>query len=369
MENLNSCCYVAKVKEIISIPNADNIEQIIVNGWSCITKKGEYTQDQLVIITTTDAVIPQELSDNIGITSYLRKGNRVRTVKLRGVYSECLIIPPVYVNKELTEGKCFMDELSIYKFEPPVKQIQLASGKKIRFSENPNFNIYYKFPNFKNVPDLFQPNDYVQVTRKYHGTNARFALIKKTKLSFFDKIKKLFGNKLAEYDYVVGSHNVMKGADSVGFYDENVWFTISNKLNIKNKLINFAKENLHLLKEGIIIHGEIYGPGIQKNFDYGLSEIKFKVFDIEINNVYQSTYNTKTITYELGLEHVEILESGFYENIDINKYVINNFIDNSKVPHEGVVIKLWDGNKQKRCKIINPDYLIYGEKNNVGDSH
>ncbi len=31
------------------------------------------------------AVIPQELSDLMGVTGYLRKGQRVRTVKLRGV--------------------------------------------------------------------------------------------------------------------------------------------------------------------------------------------------------------------------------------------------------------------------------------------
>jgi hypothetical protein len=27
------------------------------------------------------------------------------------------------------------------------------------------------------------------------------------------------------------------------------------------------------------------------------------------------------------------------------------------------------GDRRKVSKVINPDYLIYGEKNNVGDSH
>jgi hypothetical protein len=39
------------------------------------------------------------------------------------------------------------------------------------------------------------------------------------------------------------------------------------------------------------------------------------------------------------------------------------------VPHEGIVIKAVDGNRSKVAKVINPDYLIYSEKNNVGDSH
>ena len=63
MENNNSVCYVARINEIKSIPGADNIEQAVVGGWNCIIKKGEYKVDDLVAIATTDAVIPQGLSD------------------------------------------------------------------------------------------------------------------------------------------------------------------------------------------------------------------------------------------------------------------------------------------------------------------
>ena len=31
--------------------------------------------------------------------------------------------------------------------------------------------------------------------------------------------------------------------------------------------------------------------------------------------------------------------------------------------------KFTDGDRRKVAKVISPDYLIYGEKNNVGDSH
>jgi hypothetical protein len=51
----------------------------------------------------------------MGVTSYLRKGNRVRTVKLRGVYSECLIIPMTYIQGvRRTEGADCMEVLGIY---------------------------------------------------------------------------------------------------------------------------------------------------------------------------------------------------------------------------------------------------------------
>ena len=98
MENNNSVCYVGLIGEIIPIEGADNIELALVGGWQAITKKGEYEVGNKVVIATTDAVIPVELSDLMGVTGYLRKGQRVRTVKLRGVYSECLLIPFKYLS-------------------------------------------------------------------------------------------------------------------------------------------------------------------------------------------------------------------------------------------------------------------------------
>ena len=124
MENNNSVCYVGKVTEIKAIEGADNIELAVVGGWNAITKKGEYKVGDLVVIATTDAVIPQELSDAMGVTSYLRKGQRVRTVKLRGVYSECLImskntIPALRKHPIISEGEDLMELLGIFKYEPP----------------------------------------------------------------------------------------------------------------------------------------------------------------------------------------------------------------------------------------------------------
>jgi uncharacterized membrane protein len=44
-------------------------------------------------------------------------------------------------------------------------------------------------------------------------------------------------------------------------------------------------------------------------------------------------------------------------------------IPNTKVPEEGIVIKHYTGEREKVAKVINPDYLIFAEKHNVGDSH
>jgi RNA ligase (TIGR02306 family) len=383
MENQNSVCYVGKVTEIKAIEGADNIELAVVGGWNAIVKKGEYTVGEYVVVATTDAVIPQEISDSIGVTNYLRKGQRVRTVKLRGVYSECLIIPfnslPQMKKQYATgigyyweEGNDLMEVLGIFKYEPPAVQIQLASGRKFKYHQNQNFGVYYKFPNLKNVTGMFTSEDHVEITRKIHGTNARYGIVKKSKLSLWDKVRRFFGNEWAEYEYVYGSHNVEKGSDSQGFYSTDVWRTIAEKYKIKEKLWDFVTNysNPEDIGSGIIIYGEIYGAGIQKNYEYGLKDMEFVGFDLVQNGKYVEVLSSKyTIKYIIELPYVEVLYKGSWSQEIQDQYVFNNFIDGTKVPHEGIVIKHVNGERNKVAKVINPDYLIYGEKHNVGDSH
>ena len=377
MENLNSVAYVGKIGSISEIPNADKIELVTVGGWTAITKKGEYQVGDKVVVATTDAVIPQALSDLMEVTNYLRKGQRVRTVKLRGVYSECLLVPfkylaPKSLENNVNEGDDMMSILGVTKYEPPVKTVQLSvGGRKIKYHQNPNFKVYYKFPNQKNVPDMFNEEDEVVITRKLHGTNARYGIVRKKKLSLWDRVKMLFGNQWAAFEYVYGSHNVEKGSDSQGFYDTDVWKTVANTYDIRGKLWAHVKDTYEPfdLTEGVVIYGEIYGAGIQKNYEYGLTDVKFAGFDVEVDGVYQP-YINETVHFDcLQLPQVELLYEGNWNKEEQDKYVFKNNIEGTKVPHEGVVVKSITGDRRKVSKVINPDYLIYGEKNNVGDSH
>lgn len=377
MENLNSVCYVGRIGEIRPIEGADNIELGIIGGWNAIVKKGEYKEGDLVVVATTDAVIPTTLSDVMGVTNYLRKGQRVRTVKLRGVYSECLImskntIPTLRKYPTLTEGEDLMELLGITKYEPPVKMVEMSvGGRKIKYHQNPNFHVYYKFPNLKNVPDLFTEEDRVSITRKLHGTNARYGIVRKKKLSLMDRVRKFFGNKWVEFEYVYGSHNVEKGSDSQGFYSTDVWRTIADEYKIKEKLWEYVKEYFipQHLGSGVVIYGEIYGHGIQKNYEYGLKDIKFAGFDVEIDGEYKPFFTERGIFDTLELPKVELLYSGPWNKEIQDSFVFGNMIEGTKVPHEGIVVKSLSGERNKVAKVINPDYLIYGEKNNVGDSH
>ena len=268
------------------------------------------------------------------------------------------------------EGKDMMYAMNIYKYEPPAVQVQLSNGRKLKYHQNPNFGVYYKFPNIKNVKGIFDEFDEVEISRKIHGTNARYGIVKKNKLSIWDKVKRFFGDEWVEYEYVYGSHNVEKGSDSQGFYDTDVWKTIAEKYNIREKLWYFFKntKEQYDIKDGIVIYGEIYGPGIQKNYDYGLKEIEYAGFDVTINGEYQPTSRSFVIHDMIGLNYVPVLEFNNWSEDLLTKYTFDK-IEGTKVPHEGVVIKSTDGNRHKVAKIINPDYLIYGEKHDVGDSH
>jgi RNA ligase (TIGR02306 family) len=374
MENLNSVCYVSTINEIKPIEGADKIVLATVGGWNCVIQKNAYKVGDLVVVATTDAVIPIELSDKMEVTSYLRKGQRVRTVKLRGVYSECLIIPTKFIpgiGEIYYDGTDMMELMGISKWEPPVKMVQLASGRKVKYQDNPNFHVYYKFPNLKNVPDMFTKKDLVEITRKIHGTNARYGIVKKSKISLWDKIVKLIGNKWVEYEFVVGSHNVEKGSDSQGFYDTNVWYEIAEKYNIKEKMWDIVKfRGAEDIGTGMTLYGEIYGSGIQKGYDYGLSEITLVGFDVSINGQYVDTARAAyIITTHFRVPYVPILWTGMWSKEIQDSFVFNNFIEGTKVPHEGVVVKDVSGDRRKIAKVINPDYLIFSEKHNIGDSH
>lgn len=379
MENNNSVCHIARIGELVPIPGADNIEVALAGGWQAITKKGEYKIDDLVVVATTDAVIPEELSDAMNVTNYLRKGGRVRTIKLRGMYSECLIIPLTYVQGvKRVEGTDVMDMLGIFKYEPPAVQVQLASGRKIKYHQNPNFTVYYKFPNIKNVTGMFSEDDYVQITRKIHGTNARYGIVKKHKLSIWDRFKKFvrLADEWIEYEYVYGSHNVEKGSDTQGFYSTDVWREVADKYQIKDKLWAFVKTHTPTeIGSGVVVYGEIYGPGIQKNYDYGLKELEFAGFDVMWNGRYfcgELTHLTmigKSTDFINGVDlpHVPILYVGLWSQEIQDKFTFNNFIEGTKVPHEGIVIKHTSGERNKIAKCVNPDYHVYSEKHQIDD--
>jgi len=382
MENNDSVCFINKITNIEKIENAEKIELATVNGWKSIVPKDSIKVGDIILCIVTDAVIPEAFGAKHGILNYLRKGNRVKTIKLKGVYSDCIIIPLDNLKTELEDfytpgigwdcldnGQDMMKFLEIFKYEEPEKLVILPGGRRIKQKDNPNFNKYYKFPNIKNVPNIFNEFDEVVTTRKIHGSNARYGIVKKAKITLLDRIKKWFGNEWIDYEYVYGSHNVIKGSDVNGFYSTDIWKTVADRENLKSKLWEVAKMlGKSNLGKGIIFYGEVYGPGIQgEKYSYNLKEIEVAFFDVEMNGQYLNRDNFEFVTKVF--KTVPVLYRGLYSIEIINSLVNNQFIEGTKIPHEGIVCSAISGERQKVAKFINPDYLIFAEKHIVPDGH
>jgi RNA ligase (TIGR02306 family) len=147
---------VRKIDALEPIDGADLIETAVIGGWKVVVKKGEFTVGELATYFEIDSWIPTELAPFL--TSEGKepreyngiKGERLRTVKLRGAISQGLLLPvtvlytavetrlkefgvaletiPLIVNEDMDVS----DLLNIHKYEPPMPT-QLAGMAKGNF--------------------------------------------------------------------------------------------------------------------------------------------------------------------------------------------------------------------------------------------
>ncbi len=53
-----------------------------------------------------------------------------------------------------------------------------------------------KFPNAKNAPKMFNSDDDIVITNKIHGCNARYGIVKKSRLSLWDRLKRILWKRM-----------------------------------------------------------------------------------------------------------------------------------------------------------------------------
>lgn len=81
----------ASIEQIVSIqphPNADRLELAQVLGWQCVVRKGEFSAGQEIVYVPIDTILPEA-----PWTAFLAGKLRVKTIKLRGSYSQGLVFP------------------------------------------------------------------------------------------------------------------------------------------------------------------------------------------------------------------------------------------------------------------------------------
>lgn len=360
-----------KILEIMPHDNADRLEVARIYGFNVIISKNSLKVGDAVFYVPIDSVLPEDLEEIVFANSKVKLNKRrVKQIRIRKYPSQGLILSIEHVNKLMEKRgikspgfkleQDYAKLLEVKKYEPPAPTFQQFNGKSNKLTHNnPHFKKYGGIDNFKWYPNLFSEDDEVVVTEKIHGTHVRFGWAPFVANTFWKKIKKFF--KLApKWEWVYGSNNVQLQNKLIkkNYYGDDVYGKCLAKYDAKNKV-----------PKGVIVHGEIYGDGIQKNYKYGCKsgEHKLIIFDVkklDENGEYRFSdfYDMYKFGKKKGFDVVPVLYRGKYDFEEIKKLTLGDsvLVPEQKV-REGVVIKPVQETScakgRKILKLISEKYL------------
>lgn len=370
MENQDGSTFKVPFTTILEIQphtNAERLEIAVVYGFQVVVSKGKYSPGDKVVYIPIDSIIPSNIETILFPEDSKIKLNksRVRQIKIRNFASQGMLVNPQDLSSIMSFDRIALetdlkDFLGITKYEPPVVGPSLTmpspNGRKMR-QNNPLFHKYNGLDNVKWFPTKFNETTEVVIQEKLHGTNARAGLVPYNANTVWKKIKKFL--KLAPFvEPCYGSNNVEISAkgDYKGWYGEDHYATTFKAADAFNKL-----------KLGETIFGEIIGPGIQKNYTYGLTDLKFVLFDVKIlqedgKQIWLSPTEVQAFAKERGFEMVPVLYEGPYnKELAYSLTKGNSVYCPAQKVREGIVIKKkydysYEGNKQA-LKWVSEDYL------------
>ena len=313
---------IQKILNVKPIKDADRIELVSVLGWQCIAKKNEFKAGDLVVYFEIDSFLPvidkyEFLRERCYRKSdYMGEGFKLKTVHLKGEYSQGLCLPVSYFDElkdiDIKEGLDVTDILNIRKWEEPEDN---ARGNHA--GKRPDFIPKTEETRIQSCPDLlneFKDLEYY-ITTKLDGQSHSIAV------------------KDGELTYT--SHNMLLKDDGKCSFINYV-----KEQGITDKLLSLAKEqNLF----SVVIQGEWCGEGIQKN-PLKLLKHKWFAFTVIINDRRVSLSDMQKVCADIGADIVPIEETG--ENL-LDKYPdVNALLErasNSKgynnTMAEGIIIR------------------------------
>jgi RNA ligase (TIGR02306 family) len=363
---------VTKIVGFEPIPGADKLEIAKVFDFNVVVRKGQYKLNDTVIYAPIDSILPNELEAKIfGPDSKVKltKG-RIRQIRLRGAVSQGMLIDPTDTNlTNLTEGDDVAEKLGIIKYEPPAPSFQsnLPGVKKERnkFYENPYFHQYGGLVNIKYYPEMFKDGDEVVYQEKIHGSNFRCGYLPQSPKNLWQKFLKLIG-KFDDFQFCFGSNTVQRQHSSKRntntYYGKDIYWKMVLKYNLQE-----------LVQQGMTLYGEIYGPGVQKNYDYGAKELSLVVFDIKVladdkkSSQWLTVDQVKEWCKQRGLAIVPELYRGPHTKELMQQYTKGPSLLGFQPIREGIVIRdpkettSYAG--KKFFKLLSEDYL--DDKNNT----
>ena len=316
---------VVKVDSIETHPNADRLDIACIKGWRCVVGKGSFAAGDLAIYFPIDSVLPAALEAQLFKDSKIKLSNhRIRTVKIRGVISQGLLI----AREAQREGSDLTEELGVTKYEPPISRSPRSNAEAVKRREtNPSFHKYTDIENYKNHPGLFAPGELVYVLEKIHGSNFRAGWVRKHPKNWFHAVFLSWGF-VNTHEFLYGSHNVQ--------------LSQNGKLNIYWEMVTKYKLRESIPKD-TIVYGEVYGDGVQKGYTYDCmpGERKLVIFDVQQNGWY---FNHDRVRAFCGVIDLPVVP-GDYNSLPVAfnpERILSNVDSISHLgwkPREGVVIK------------------------------
>lgn len=371
MDTVDNKVRVVQIDRVEAHPNADRLDLAHVQGWQCVTQRGVFETGDLAIYIPIDSVLPPSLEAELfpPDSKVTLSKSRVKTIKIRGALSQGMLIPRTVPclagvpTVSLQAGEDLTLVLGITHYEPPAAPASMRGDQISKKKTNPFFPTYSKLSHFKNYPDLFDDGESVVVTEKIHGTNFRAGWAPMLCDTWWKKVKRWL-HLLPEWEFVVGSHNVqinMEKNQWTGFYPTNVYVETVKAYELESKI-----------PLGVIVYGEIYGPGIQKGYGYGLQhgEHCLVVFDVRLVGHNTEGYITWEdarhfcMTHDLPLVPV-IYEGPYHKDLTPSWEQGKSLLSDKQEHREGCVVKprqeqqCWIGRKMLRS--INPEYLLRAE--------
>ena len=242
---------VEAITNIAPIPDADAIVQAHVRGWTVVVTKGEFREGQLVVYFEVDTALPltdprfeflgARASKTVDDVAY----HVLRTAKLRGVYSQGLVMPLAdfpELDQGLAVGADVTASLGLGKWEAP---IPTGNGQQV----GPFLSQYASKTDSERVQNLLD----VWETIRAHEWYAT---------------EKVDGSSATYVRDADGRVRVMGRNWEIAEGDNTYW----------NVLARYT-ELVASLRPGDAVQCELVGPGIQAN-PLGLFDVRPVVFDV-----------------------------------------------------------------------------------------
>lgn len=333
---------VRKIEKILPIEGADAIELALVDGWQVVVKKSDFSENELAVYFEIDSWVPNELAPFLSKGKVPRefngvKGEKLKTVKLRGTLSQGLLLPVSVLpeNYAYAEGDDVSEILGVQKYEA---DNTTQGGKAV-----------------SNWPSIVPKTDQERLQ------NLKSVFETKIKGQVFEITEKLDGSSATYYVDADGIYHVMSRNVDLARDENNLWWKMSVKYNIEEMMLNLWSdpEFSKVFNKGFAIRGEIVGPGVNGN-KLQLTEHDFYVFDLwEPIDGYCPPINRALIISVLGLKLVPthsylMTFDGTFENM--LKSSNGQSMLNPNVKREGLVFKSEDGNFT--FKIVSDEWLL-----------